>query len=141
MNEQHHNTDPSLDLPAPYTEQGSARNESNAAGHYGELSQDAAIEMGVASTTPPPISVQQQQLLTDDTQALAQQIGSITTGVQGMPAMADDIDLIEREWVHKAKEIVEQTKGDPHTQNKEINKVKADYLKKRYNKDLKLEEK
>lgn len=54
------------------------------------------------------------------------------------PAIADDADLIEKEWVMKAKQIVEKTKDDPHRQNEEINKVKADYLKKRYNHDLKV---
>ncbi|MEI7632057.1 MAG: hypothetical protein WCJ60_01895 [bacterium] len=50
---------------------------------------------------------------------------------------AADVDLIEKEWVQKAKAIVEHTIGDPFTQNKEINKIKADYIKKRYNKDIK----
>jgi len=50
---------------------------------------------------------------------------------------AQDVDLIEKEWVQKAKDIVAHTMGDPYTQNKEINKIKADYIKKRYNKDIK----
>lgn len=54
--------------------------------------------------------------------------------------IADDADLIEKEWVTKAKAIVAQTKDDPFRQNQEMNKVKADYLKKRYNKDLKVSE-
>jgi hypothetical protein len=57
-----------------------------------------------------------------------------------MPQIADDIDLIEKEWVVKAKEIVAKTKDDPYRQNQEMSKVKADYLKKRYNKDLRLSE-
>lgn len=64
-------------------------------------------------------------------------------GVPGMavaPAIADDSDLIEKEWVDKAKQIVEHTKHDPHKQSKEMNVMKADYLKKRYNKDVKLSE-
>lgn len=52
------------------------------------------------------------------------------------PDIADDTDLIEKEWVVKAKHIVEQTKNDPHLRNQEINKIKADYIKKRYNKDI-----
>lgn len=56
------------------------------------------------------------------------------------PAVADDNDLIEKEWVVKAKQIVAATREDPYTQNKELSKFKADYLKKRYNKDIKLEE-
>ena len=50
---------------------------------------------------------------------------------------AGDADLIEKEWVAKAKEIVARTHGDPYVQNKEINKIKAQYIKKRYNKDIK----
>jgi hypothetical protein len=58
----------------------------------------------------------------------------------GTPAIADDTDLIEKEWVIKAKEIVARTKHDPYQQNKEVERVKADYLKKRYNKDVKVTE-
>lgn len=57
---------------------------------------------------------------------------TVTSGL-----VADDSDLIEKEWVLKAKAIVMQTRSDPHQQNIEMNNVKADYLKKRYNKDLK----
>lgn len=51
---------------------------------------------------------------------------------------ADDADLIEKEWVLKAKAIVEHTKDDPHSQNYQMSRFKADYLKKRYNKDVKV---
>ncbi len=54
--------------------------------------------------------------------------------------IADDADLIEKEWVQKAKSIVAQTAQDPHTQNKEMSKLKAQYVKTRYNKDFKLSE-
>ncbi len=54
------------------------------------------------------------------------------------PAIADDVDLIEKEWVQKARAIVDKTKDDPHLQNKELNTFKADYMKKRYGKDIKL---
>ena len=54
--------------------------------------------------------------------------------------IADDSDLIEKEWVIRAKSIVSQTKDDPNLQNKEVNKIKAEYMKKRYNKDLKVSE-
>lgn len=51
---------------------------------------------------------------------------------------AEDGDLIEKAWVQKAKAIVEQTRSDPHRQTAEINKVKKDYIQKRYKKDVKL---
>jgi len=64
-----------------------------------------------------------------------------TTGVNSsLPAIADDAELIEKEWVNKAKQIINQTKDDPYTQSRELNKVRADYIKKRYNKDMKLSE-
>lgn len=54
------------------------------------------------------------------------------------PIIADDNDLIEKEWVLKAKEIVAKTRQDPYQQNKEVERIKADYMKKRYNKDVKV---
>lgn len=50
---------------------------------------------------------------------------------------AKDVDLIEKEWVKKAEEIITNTENDPYNQTKEFNKLKADYLKKRYNKEIK----
>lgn len=55
-----------------------------------------------------------------------------------LPDDAADTDLIEKEWVLKAKQIVDHTSDDPYTQQMEIGRVKADYMKKRYNKDIKL---
>ncbi len=67
---------------------------------------------------------------------------SPTTGAHSTlsPHIADDADLIEKEWVNIAKSIVANTKDNPSEQSKEINKFKADYLKKRYNKDIKVSE-
>jgi hypothetical protein len=63
--------------------------------------------------------------------------GSIAT--QNNPAQAsDDTDLIEKEWVNKAKQIVEQTKDNPYQQSEELTVFKADYMKKRYNRAIKL---
>jgi hypothetical protein len=52
------------------------------------------------------------------------------------PEEAADSDLIEKEWVIKAKEIVEHTAEDPFLQQQELSKMKAAYMKKRYNKDI-----
>lgn len=53
------------------------------------------------------------------------------------PAEAADTDVIEKEWVTRAKQIVADTQADPFRQAMEINRLKADYMKKRYNKDIK----
>jgi hypothetical protein len=52
------------------------------------------------------------------------------------PATAADDDLIEKEWVDKAKKIIAETKDDPRKREKEVGKLQIDYLKKRYGKDL-----
>ncbi len=62
--------------------------------------------------------------------------GSTVGSISNSPMIADDVDLIEKEWVEKAKEIVNKTKDNPYLQNKAISEIKTDYIKKRYNKDL-----
>lgn len=54
------------------------------------------------------------------------------------PASAGDEDLIEKEWVEKAKKVVAETKHDPYLQGQEVSKLQADYLKKRYGKTVNL---
>ncbi len=55
-----------------------------------------------------------------------------------LPAEAQDTDLIEKEWVERAKQIVDHTREDPYEQLRALSHMKADYLKKRYNKDIKI---
>ena len=54
------------------------------------------------------------------------------------PTVASDDEVIEKEWVDKAKKIITDTKNDPYRQEKEVSKLQADYLKKRYGKEVKL---
>lgn len=56
--------------------------------------------------------------------------------VHDLPISAEDIDLIEKEWVTKAKAIVASTVGNPRRQSIELNKAKAQYISKRFNKEL-----
>jgi hypothetical protein len=56
------------------------------------------------------------------------------------PQLADDSDLIEKEWVDKAKRIVQANLENPYEQSRELTSLKADYMKKRYNKDIRLGE-
>jgi len=91
----------------------------------------------------PAAPIQSSAPATDNVSAGAtQQAQPVSTPAIQMSQdlIADDSDLIEKEWVMKAKAIVAYTQDDPHRQNEEMTKVKADYLKKRYNKDLKMSE-
>jgi len=59
--------------------------------------------------------------------------------VKQTSVVADDVDLIEKEWVDRAKAIVEANQDDPHKQKSEISKVKAEYIQKRFNKTIKVD--
>jgi hypothetical protein len=52
------------------------------------------------------------------------------------PAVAGDEDVIEKEWVDKAKKIIAETKDDPFGRSARVNELQKDYLRKRYNKEL-----
>lgn len=68
---------------------------------------------------------------------LPNQIPADNTALQvASPIVAEDSDLIEKEWVIKAKQIVDATRQDPYEQTKQIGKFKAEYMKKRYNKTI-----
>ena len=54
------------------------------------------------------------------------------------PSMADDVDLIEKEWVNKAKEIINKTNNDPYERSRQLTLLKSEYLQKRYNKLIKI---
>ena len=96
-----------------------------------------AIEAGVP-TSPGPM--QQSPQFPAQPAAPQGQAPIQPTADPQIPIIADDSDLIEKEWVEKAKEIVARTKHDPYQQNKEVERIKADYMKKRYNKDIRVTE-
>jgi hypothetical protein len=54
------------------------------------------------------------------------------------PQIADDVDLIEKEWVSKIQEIIQKTHGDPYERARQIALLKNEYLQKRYQKTIKL---
>lgn len=69
--------------------------------------------------------------ISDDTNT-----SSVAARVAGTPLIAKDDDLIEKEWVEKAKKIVAQTKDNPHQREEAATGLKVDYLKKRFGRKL-----
>lgn len=55
---------------------------------------------------------------------------------QSSPLVAADEDLIEKEWVDKAKKIISDTRDDPFRREAAVSQLQRDYLKKRYGKDV-----
>jgi type IV secretory pathway VirB10-like protein len=49
-------------------------------------------------------------------------------------------DLIDKEWLGRVKQVVAQYRYDPHEQSKKVALLRAEYLKRQYNKDVKVED-
>ncbi len=126
---------PSFELPTPHpagsSENTPSSNEKTAARPELSPIPSAPPTQPVLPPPPHPIFNQPGKSSTSPSRAAK----SVTDDLH-----AEDSDLIEKEWVQKAKQIIAATKEDPHIQNREMGRIKADYLKKRYNKDIKLEE-
>lgn len=52
------------------------------------------------------------------------------------PEIASDGHKLEKEWVEKTKEVVDKTKDDPREEEIQVGELKADYLKKRFNRAI-----
>lgn len=144
MQPSQYQNEPSGELPSPQYNFGPPTPEAppSPVGNETEQQQGMSIEQGMSFSQSPQQQMGAQPMppmVNAGDQSVHGQSAPATAS-QHSPQIADDSDLIEKEWVTKAKHIVEQTKHDPYVENQEVNKMKADYLKKRYNKDLKLSE-
>jgi hypothetical protein len=52
------------------------------------------------------------------------------------PLVAADEDLIEKEWVDKAKKILTETKDDPYEREQRVKKLQLEYVRKRYGREI-----
>jgi len=84
----------------------------------GQPGQPAALPMPVLPTVPTPA------VAIDDSQT------------QSYPLVAADEDLIEKEWVDKAKQVIAETKDDPYRREQEVKKLQIEYVQKRYGKAI-----
>ncbi|MEX0919828.1 MAG: hypothetical protein WDZ32_01660 [Candidatus Saccharimonadales bacterium] len=57
--------------------------------------------------------------------------------VADIPDVADDIDVIEKAWVDRAKQIIKENKDDPRSQEEAFEQLQIEYHKKRYGRDIK----
>jgi hypothetical protein len=130
-----------LDLPPPVTEQAPSSTGSieNPLAPIETGSSGVESATGTAqSAAPAPITIPLP--MTPSATPGPVDLPTVPPPQSGVQAAADDSDLIEKEWVNKAKQIVERTREDPREQSKELTVFKADYMQKRYNKTIKLSE-
>lgn len=112
---------PALPTPEVQSEQRPERFEQR-----GEI---ATQQMPAQSILPPPV-------FTAPTIPQPTTTPQQLTGSDDLPLVANDDDLIEKEWVDKAKKIIVETKDDPYRREQEVGRLQADYLRKRYGREL-----
>lgn len=88
----------------------------------GAVQQQSASAQSMA--LPSPVAIPQSD---DD---------SAQTDDTATPMVAADDDLIEKEWVDKAKKVISDTRDDPYRREQEVKKLQVDYVKKRYGKAI-----
>src|SRR4051794_21998345 len=88
-----------------------------------------AAQAPAAQTTPAPVTVPspKQSGAPDPKPA---------TPTSTSPANAEDVDVIEKEWVDAAEVVVKKHADDPHAEEEGFENLQVDYLKKRYGKDI-----
>ena len=95
---------------------------------YGEATPVASQGAIPQVVVPIPAALPMQP--SDDAAATS---GSAT---DDLPTVANDDELIEKEWVNKAKKVIAETKDDPYRREQEVTKLQIDYLAKRYGREL-----
>ena len=103
-------------------EQGTQAAPERASEHAAQAQASMAAQPGPIALPTPVVSSQAD--------------ATLASATDDLPAVAADDDLIEKEWVDKAKQIISSTKDDPARREKEVGRLQADYLKKRYGKEL-----
>ena len=127
------NEAPNLNLPPPVVESGSADSGTAQAEQAPATPETAPMPSQATPAAAMPVFPTTQV----DNSGQASSDDKTTSGMP-MPKMLDDKDLIEKEWVEKAKAIVQKTADDPYKQTEEVSVLKADYLQENFNKTLKL---
>jgi|GEM_PF-782752 len=117
----------------------------------------SALQATMPSANPipqglPPATVMQQQpvtptaglpmpAITQNRGNNAQPVAPATPTVSSPGVQAEDQDTpVDEEWVYKAQALVGKAHADPYVLTNEMNKLKAAYIKARYNKDVKVSE-
>lgn len=62
----------------------------------------------------------------------AQSDGGVGVSDDTTAMLANDDDLIEKEWVDKAKKILAETKNDPYERECKISELQIEYIRQRY---------
>lgn len=136
-------TTPGFELPSPGVEQGppAGISGSSAVPEQAPLAPEQAPAGAERSPVLQPAAIAPPlSAVVPQTQPAAQPVSDdVTATTQTTNLTVDEkTDLIDKTWVEKAKQIVERTRDDPYKQSEELTIFKADYMKKRYGKTIKV---
>ena len=92
--------------------------------HFEQKAEKNAIVADIGLSTILPTPVVDKAVVVSD------------TTIGETPQLANDDDLIEKEWVDKAKKIVSETKDNPYGRDEAVNKLQVDYIKKRFGREI-----
>jgi hypothetical protein len=134
---------PNLNLPPPVDQAGEQLPLAGAAPEGQPEAAPGPAASAERASAPPAATPSPFQVAAPAQPAPAAPVAQTTNDVSstsksGKKKLIKDDDLIEKEWVDKAKRIVDQTRQDPHQQSEQLTMVKADYMKKEYNKTIKV---
>jgi hypothetical protein len=85
------------------------------------------VNDALSTTQPVTSNIPATLPIVKNTTSLTPQITSAST-----PKTADDVDLIEKEWVDRAKKIISETQNEPYLRDKQVTELRQDYKQKRY---------
>ena len=113
-------------MPMPVGEISPALMPEQLAGHNPEVAPEKRPELGVVQAEAAQVAM--PALPTPIITTAPDPVSSLTDDAQ----TAADVDLIEKEWVDKAKKIIAETRDDPYRREREISKLQIEYVRKRY---------
>ena len=124
---------PQFEAPAP-AEAAEQRHDKN-------MEKSAPTESAAGKHQPQALNVPVLALPTDIPAAAPVAIPDDTTqGDESNVSQSQQADRdshrIESQWVERAKKVIAKTKDDPHSQKEEMSQVKAEYIRKRFNKTI-----
>jgi hypothetical protein len=118
--------------PQPESHEGEDKRQ-----EQGQEAAPAPQERAGRQATPPPLPV------VPDIPAVDTPVITVPAGDDTVRPVTDgsakEVDRIEPVWINKAKEIIAKTHDDPYLQKDQMSKVKADYISKRFGKQIKTE--
>lgn len=99
---------------------------------------DASVAPAVMPVQPPAHSTSAQGVVVSPkpTPDPLAQFQAVPPANEPPPEEVDT--AFDEEWVNKAREVVSRTHEDPYLQSQALSKLKAQYIKARYNKDVKV---